>query len=73
MNKLCIVFDMDRTIGYFEQLSLFVNMIEHYLNRLMTKQEFYKLIELYPKLFRKNMFKILKFLKKLNNKIPIYW
>lgn len=70
MNKLCIVFDMDRTIGYFEQLSLFVNMIEHYLNRLMTKQEFYKLIELYPKLFRKNMFKILKFLKKTKQQNP---
>lgn len=77
MNKIYIVFDMDRTIGYFEQLSIFVNLIENYLNRLITKQEFHKLIKLYPKLFRTNIFKIFDFLKKNkkhnpNLKVTIY-
>ena len=61
---LVIVFDLDKTIGYFEQLGIIVDLIEKNIKRSIKLNEFYILLDLFPNYFRNNMIKVFKFLKK---------
>lgn len=85
MDKV-VVFDLDETIGYFFQLSLFMEVLEMYYNVVFDNKSFFKLLDIFPEVFRPSIFKIFKFLlKKLktdeckkvliytNNQGPIKW
>lgn len=67
-SNVAFVFDLDKTIGYFTQLAIFIEGIEEYFNKKLTKKELFKLFDLYPDAFRPDIFKIFKYLKKLKQK-----
>jgi len=76
-SQLAIVFDLDKTIGYFTQIAIFMKGIEKYINRKLTKMELFKLFDLYPEIFRPEIMNIFKYLKKKkqqnkNLKVMIY-
>ena len=55
-----IVFDLDETIGYFEQLICIMNH-----TKKTTKNEIFELIDLMPECFRTNLFEIFYFIVRL--------
>ena len=68
MKNLAFVFDLDKTIGYFTQLAIFMESIEDYIKRALKLKEFYKLLDMFPNLFRPDIFKIFEYLKDLKKK-----
>lgn len=58
-----VVFDLDETIGCFQQLGIFCDIIEKINKKKLSRNEFMKLLDLYPEYFRPNLFNIMKFLK----------
>ncbi len=77
MTKKCVVFDLDKTIGYFTQIALLIEGIEYHLKREITVHEHFQVFDLFPEIFRPNIFKIFKLLyknKKRNKsfKVMIY-
>ena len=62
-NNIIFVFDLDKTIGYFTQIAIFLEAIEDYLNRKFTLKEFFELLDIYPEIFRPDIFPIFKYIK----------
>lgn len=72
-----IVFDLDETLGCFTQFGMFWDTISAIFNKSFSQNIFNQILNLYPTLFRPNIFSILRYLKKkkINNphlKIIIY-
>ena len=42
-EDIVIVFDLDKTLGYFTQMAIFIKGIEQYIGRAMRKDEIFKL------------------------------
>jgi len=66
-----VVFDLDETLGYFEELGMFWNGINSYIktkkiipNIDLDQSFFNKLLDLYPEFIRPNIMLILNYLKK---------
>ncbi len=75
MTKKIIVFDLDETIGYFTQLSVFKYAIESEINRQLKFTEFVLLMDLFQDYFRPDIFDIFYFLKQQklkSNKIKVF-
>ena len=68
-GNLVFVFDLDKTIGYFTQIAIFIESIEDYIGRKLIKREKFKLFDLFPEIFRPDMMSIFKYLKKLKMKL----
>jgi hypothetical protein len=68
MKNVAFVFDLDKTIGYFTQLAIFMEAIEDYIKRKLKLKEFFKLLDLYPNIFRPDIFAIFRYLKELKLK-----
>jgi hypothetical protein len=62
-SKLAVVFDLDKTIGYFTQIAVVLDAMEEILGRELILKEFFKFLDLYDYTFRPEMFKIMKYLK----------
>jgi hypothetical protein len=62
-NYKIIVFDLDETLGYFQELSFFVDAIENIIGTKITKQGFYNLIDQYTEFLRPNILNILNLIK----------
>ena len=60
-----IVFDFDETLGYFPQFYLFWKLLLCYLpdDTMIDCVTFNKLLDLYPELFRINLYTILNYIK----------
>lgn len=58
-----IIFDLDDTIGHFEQFSIFKYGLDDILQSKVKKKFFMSLLDLYPKIFRPGIMKLLKYLK----------
>lgn len=81
-NLKIVVFDFDETLGYFVQLSVFLDCINKYLKTELkvpelTQEQFNNLLDLYPEFLRPNIVAILNYLKykkesKCCNKLMIY-
>jgi hypothetical protein len=71
-----VVFDLDETIGNFIQLSVLDYKLRKYYNRDLSKDHFFQILDMFPKVFRPNIFNIFKYLKKMKEqkkiKIMIY-
>jgi hypothetical protein len=72
-----VVFDLDETLGYFTEISIFWDALEHFYGHNLFSDKFFELMNTFPEFFRPNIFKILDFIhkKKVNkacNKIIIY-
>jgi len=63
MNKV-VVFDLDDTIGHFVQLSGLDWFLTKLYGKIVTREHFNEILDLYPEIFRPRIFKIMKFLKK---------
>ena len=49
--KKVIVFDMDKTLGYFTQLGVLIEAIEE-IRKKYKRTDLYKIFDLYPECFR---------------------
>ena len=61
--KRVVVFDLDETIGCFQQFGIFCDAIEKQRKRKLTRNDFVEILDLYPEYFRPHIFEIMKFLK----------
>lgn len=63
-----VVFDLDETLGYFQELSFFIDAVENNLNIKVTKEEFYRLLDNYPEFLRPNILNMLELIKRKKQK-----
>jgi len=68
-KSLVFVFDLDKTIGYFTQIAIFVEGIENYLKRKLNKKELYKIFDIFPEIFRPDIMSIFKYIKNVKSKL----
>tara|TARA_Y100000591_G_scaffold313039_1_gene318115 strand:- start:4438 stop:5223 length:786 start_codon:yes stop_codon:yes gene_type:complete len=68
MKNVVYVFDLDKTIGYFTQIAIFMEAIEQFIKRKLQLKDFFNLLDLFPKIFRPDTFAIFKYLKELKKK-----
>lgn len=76
-KKYIVVFDMDETLGHFEQLNIFWQGLQNYYNNKLIDIDLYKLIDVFYQFLRPNIFDILNYLKtkkrqRVCDKILIY-
>ena len=62
MNKV-VVFDLDDTIGHFVQLSGLDWFLTKLYGKVVTREHFNEMLDLYPEIFRPRIFEIMTFLK----------
>jgi hypothetical protein len=78
MKPKVIVFDVDETLGYFTQFSIFGHVLEEYFNKPGIMYRYFNdLVDLYPEIIRPNMVRILDYIRKKKNagvcsKVMIY-
>ena len=63
-----VVFDIDETLGYFFQFSIFWEALSSFIkkqdiNYKLTQQDFNKIFDLFPEFIRPNIISILNYLK----------
>tara|TARA_Y100000768_G_scaffold388373_1_gene383890 strand:+ start:1971 stop:2759 length:789 start_codon:yes stop_codon:yes gene_type:complete len=59
-----VVFDMDETLGYFYELSIFWSVINRYYDKYISDKHFVEILDLYPEFIRPNIIRILKIIIK---------
>jgi len=66
-----VVFDMDETLGYFTQFSIFWDCLNQYMLYInkpkLSQSDFNYILDLYPEFLRPNIVNILSFLKQKKN------
>ena len=67
MRKV-IVFDLDETLGHFVQLSEYDMILANMYNKYLSKDQFYKVMELFPNILRPGILDIMKMIKKEKEK-----
>lgn len=73
-NKKIIVFDLDETIGHFEQISIFLNGIQNIVQGNVSDKYIMTLLDIWPNIFRYKIFDVFKLIKKekiKNNSIKV--
>ena len=63
-----VVFDLDETLGYFVELSIFILALEEILNKKISSEEFFNLLDLFPEFLRPKILTILDYLKSKKSK-----
>lgn len=63
INKV-IVFDLDDTIGHFEQVSMFLNGLQLIVDKKISDKFLYKLLDLWPQFLRPGIIDILETIAK---------
>ena len=65
-----IVFDLDETLGYFTELSMFWEALEFFYGTNLLADKFYDVMDMFPEFFRPNILTILAYInkKKKHNK-----
>ena len=77
-KKYVIVFDLDETIGNFSQIYRLWCLIKDYLNNQdLNKKYLFSLFDICPEIFRRDIFKLFKFIKskkykKICDKVMIF-
>ena len=61
--KKIVVFDLDETLGYFTELSIFWNALENYYGVNLLNERFYEVVDIFSEFLRPNIIDILNFLK----------
>lgn len=69
-----VVFDLDETIGYFTEISIFWEALEQFHGHNLLNDKFFEMLDIFPEVFRPDILKILNILhrKKSCSKIYIY-
>jgi hypothetical protein len=71
-EKKVVVFDMDETIGSFREFTSLLQYIKIYQNKILTQEEFNKLLDLYPEFLRTDIIHVFKYLLKKKKKRECY-
>jgi predicted DNA-binding protein YlxM (UPF0122 family) len=66
--KKVIVFDLDDTIGHFEEISIFLSGLQAIVSRDIKDKYIFNLLDLFPKFLRPGIFDILEIIKKEKKK-----
>lgn len=72
-----VVFDLDETLGYFTEVSIFWDALENFYGNNLFNDKFFEMLDVFPEVFRPNIIDILdtlnkKKMKKNCSKIFIY-
>ena len=67
-----VVFDLDETIGYFTEISIFWDALEHFYGHNLFANKFFELLDVFPEVFRPNIIHILDVLNKKKMKKACY-
>lgn len=67
INKV-IVFDLDDTIGHFEQVSMFLNGLQLIVDKNISDKYLYKLLDLWPQIFRPGIIDTLETISKIKKR-----
>jgi hypothetical protein len=67
INKV-VVFDLDDTIGHFEQLSMFLNGLQLIVDKNISDKYLYKLIDLWPQFLRPGIIELLESIAKIKKR-----
>ena len=67
INKV-IVFDLDDTMGHFEQISMFLSGLQLIADKKISDKFLYKLLDLWPQFLRPGIVEILKTIVKVKKK-----
>ena len=62
--KVC-VFDLDETLGYFTEVSIFWDALESFYGKKLSNDYFFEVLDIFPEFFRPEIFRILNM---INNK-----
>lgn len=62
--KVC-VFDLDETLGYFTEVSIFWDALESFYGKKLPNNSFFEVLDVFPEFFRPEIFRILHM---INNK-----
>lgn len=67
--KKIVVFDLDETLGCFNEIGIFWDVLEQYNGYNLFKEQLFNVLDLFEEFLRPNIFKILEFVKeqKINN------
>ena len=57
-----IVFDLDETLGYFVEMGMFWDALNHYYGQKLSDSHFFETMDLFPECLRPNITNILKYL-----------
>jgi|TARA_R110001592_G_scaffold75467_3_gene228508 hypothetical protein len=63
-----VIFDLDDTIGHFEQFSMFKYGLDDILETNPGKKFFIKLLDVFPNIFRPGIMNVLKYLKNIKKR-----
>ncbi len=66
--KKVIVFDLDDTMGHFEELSIFLSGLKNIVNKKLTDKYIFKLLDLWPKFLRFGLIDILERIKNIKER-----
>ena len=67
-----VVFDLDETLGYFTEISIFWDALEHFYESNLLPDKFFEMMDVFPEVFRPDMLHILDFLRKKKSKKACY-
>jgi hypothetical protein len=67
INKV-IVFDLDDTIGHFEQVSMFLSGLQLIVDKNISDKYLYKLLDLWPQIFRPGIIDTLETIGKIKKR-----
>ena len=58
-----VVFDLDETLGCFNEIGIFWDALEQYQGHKLFKEQFFDVLDLFEEFLRPNILKILDFVK----------
>jgi hypothetical protein len=67
-----VVFDLDETIGYFTEISIFWDALEQFYGHNLFADKFFEMLDVFPEVFRPNILNILDMLNKKKMKKCCY-
>ena len=67
-----VVFDLDETLGYFTQISIFWDALEQFSGHNLFSDKFFEMLDVFPEVFRPNMLKILDLLQQKKKTGKLY-
>ena len=59
-----VVFDLDETLGYFTEIAMFWDALEHFYGHNLLSDKFIEMLDIFPEVFRPNILTILDYLVK---------
>ena len=63
-----VVFDLDETLGYFTEISIFWDALEYFYGHNLFNDKFFEMLDIFPEVFRPDILKILNFLQQKKKK-----